>query len=97
MRKGDADASVMVRGAQQFGISVMAGWRVSMQGECEPYVLQGKQFVTGDLYIEKILAGTYWPDIRLASKGRPVHFQHDKATAHTYAGTVKWLDRHMPE
>ena len=86
----------MVRGAQQRGSSVMAGWRVGVQGKCEPYVLQKKQFIAGDLYVEEMLGGTYRPDIRLASEGRPVHFQHDRATARTYAGTAKWLGRHMP-
>ena len=86
----------MVRGAQQYGISVMAGRSVSMQGKCEPHVPQKKQFIAGGLYVEEMLAGAYWPDIRLASEGRPVHAQHDAATALTYAGTAKWLDRHMP-
>ena len=74
----------------------MARWRVSTQWRREPYVLQKEQFVAGDLSIEGMLAGAYWPGIRLAGKGRPAHFQHDKATARAYAGTAKWLDRHMP-
>ena len=86
----------MARGAQQYGVTVMARWRVSTQWRREPYVLQKEQFVAGDLSIEGMLAGAYWPGIRLASKGRPAHFQHGEATARTYAGTAKWLGRHMP-
>ena len=96
MQRGAEDAAVRVRGAQQYGLSVMVGWWVSTQRKCKPRVLRKKQFTTGNLHDKEILAGTTWPDVRLASKGRPVHSQHDEATAQTSSGTVKWPGGHVP-
>ena len=95
MRKGDVSASVIMKGVTAHPVSLMVGRRVSLQGRIQPHFAPKGVYINGDYYREHMLAGCYYPQIKLAAGDEHFAFQQDQAKPHCAPQNQAWLNRHM--